>query len=124
MPFIVPPGIYMITNLSLFRSLPPARHSSTHLPRQMEAHADISAFKNIVGDDAFHRPECYLTIKLYDNYFGNKFDIITFSLSVLAPPSHLSRQREAYGNYLHTKDEKHTAFINGTMLASSPTLFW
>ena len=30
--------IYMITNLFILRSLPPARHSSTHLPHQMEAH--------------------------------------------------------------------------------------
>ena len=56
----------------------------------MEAHADITAFKRIIYANTFyrsgrcpHRPECYLTIKLYDIFFGNEF-MLSRSLSVLA----------------------------------------
>ena len=45
-------------------SLPPSKITDfCHLPHQMEAHADIYALKNIVGDDAFHHPAYYLLIQ-------------------------------------------------------------
>ena len=80
----------------------------------------------IVGDDAFHRPVYYLTRKQYDNYFENKYVVIPFSLSVTAYRRATSIVRERLAAIVSlSKDENPTnIYTNGTMWASSPTLFW
>ena len=88
----------LTTNLLYPCSLPPSKITDfCHLPHQMEAHADNYALKNIVGDDAFHRPVYYLFPRII--YIRTNL-LLFLSLSPSRhTPRHLSRQREACANF-------------------------
>ena len=82
-------------------SLPPSKiRDFCHLPHQMEAHADIYALKNIVGDDAFHHPAYYLLIQSKWQLFWQQICYyFVLSPSKVCDFCHLSRQREACANF-------------------------